>query len=199
VDDGVPISSATLHASWRSRCCLPKGSERLLTPVAANGAAMTSRRHEQRLRNDAQPCPEDRGRLEDYIVKSKRDKELRRWRTVTINSNDVAANRDKMMYHHVLEVLLDERSLLVRGICGMITEGNRILRWTGVWGWSWHGLYGIYKAPMENVLELKWWRKTRDTRCSPRIPLVWPEEGDRVTYANGWHSGRRFDLGRLRQ
>jgi hypothetical protein len=39
---------------------------------------MTSRRHEQRLQNDAQPCPKDRGRLEDYIVKSKRDKELRR-------------------------------------------------------------------------------------------------------------------------
>jgi hypothetical protein len=39
-----------------------------------------------------------------------------------MNSDDVAANSDKIMHDHVLEVGLDEESLVVQGIGEMITE-----------------------------------------------------------------------------
>jgi hypothetical protein len=38
-------------------------------------------------------------------------------------SDEVAANSDNMMHHHVLEVVLDETSLLAQGIYEVITEG----------------------------------------------------------------------------
>jgi hypothetical protein len=38
-------------------------------------------------------------------------------------SDEVAANSDNMMHHHVLKVVLDEISLLAQGICEVITEG----------------------------------------------------------------------------
>jgi hypothetical protein len=38
-------------------------------------------------------------------------------------SDEVAANSDNMMHHHVLEVFLDEISLLAQGIYEVITEG----------------------------------------------------------------------------
>jgi hypothetical protein len=43
-----------------------------------------------------------------------------------MNSNDVAADSDNMMHHHVLEEGLNEWSLRVRGIDEMITESDRI-------------------------------------------------------------------------
>jgi hypothetical protein len=45
-----------------------------------------------------------------------------------MNSNDIVAIGENMMQHHVLEVVLDERSLLVRGKDDMITKGDGILR-----------------------------------------------------------------------
>jgi hypothetical protein len=40
-----------------------------------------------------------------------------------MNSDDVVANHDNMIHHHVLEVVLDDISLLARGTDEMITEG----------------------------------------------------------------------------
>jgi hypothetical protein len=45
-----------------------------------------------------------------------------------MNSDEVAANSDNMMHHHVLRVVLDETSLLAQGIYEVITEGDGILR-----------------------------------------------------------------------
>jgi hypothetical protein len=41
-----------------------------------------------------------------------------------MNSDDVAANDDNMMHHHVLEVALESGSILVRGLVDMITHGD---------------------------------------------------------------------------
>jgi hypothetical protein len=43
-----------------------------------------------------------------------------------MNSDDVAANSDKMMHDHVLEVELEEGRLLVKGFYEMVTEGVKI-------------------------------------------------------------------------
>jgi hypothetical protein len=40
-----------------------------------------------------------------------------------MNSDDVAANSDKIMHDHVLEVALDEYRNLAEGISEVITEG----------------------------------------------------------------------------
>jgi hypothetical protein len=43
-----------------------------------------------------------------------------------MNFEDVAANNDDTMQHHVLEKGLGEGSILVEGIYEMITEGDMI-------------------------------------------------------------------------
>jgi hypothetical protein len=40
-----------------------------------------------------------------------------------MNSDDIAANSDNMMHHHV-EVVLESGSILVRGLVDMITHGD---------------------------------------------------------------------------
>jgi hypothetical protein len=45
-----------------------------------------------------------------------------------MNSDDAAVNSVNMMHGHVLEVALDERSLLVRGIDELMTGGDGIWR-----------------------------------------------------------------------
>jgi hypothetical protein len=46
--------------------------------------------------------------------------------TVSYRSNGDVANSDNMVHHHVLEVGLDEESLLVQGIGEVITEDDRM-------------------------------------------------------------------------
>jgi hypothetical protein len=41
-----------------------------------------------------------------------------------MNSDDVAANSDNMMHHHVLEVALESVSILVRVLVDMNTHGD---------------------------------------------------------------------------
>jgi hypothetical protein len=43
-----------------------------------------------------------------------------------MNSDDVAANSENMMHHHVLEVTLEAQSLLARGFDEVITDLVRI-------------------------------------------------------------------------
>jgi hypothetical protein len=43
-----------------------------------------------------------------------------------MNSDDVAANSDKIMHDHVLEVALDKEHLLVQGFDEKITESDGI-------------------------------------------------------------------------
>jgi hypothetical protein len=43
-----------------------------------------------------------------------------------VNSEDVVANHDNMIHHHVLEVVLEDISLPARGTNEMITEGFEI-------------------------------------------------------------------------
>jgi hypothetical protein len=45
-----------------------------------------------------------------------------------MNSNDIVAIGENMMQHHVLEVVIDERSRVLRGKEDMITKGDGILR-----------------------------------------------------------------------
>jgi hypothetical protein len=52
-------------------------------------------------------------------------------------------------HHPVLDVVHAEESLLVQGIYEMITKDDGILRWTRIWGWCWHGWYGLYIDPFE--------------------------------------------------
>jgi hypothetical protein len=45
-----------------------------------------------------------------------------------MNSDDVPANGENMMHHHVMDVFLDKRSFLVEVLVEMITHGDGIWR-----------------------------------------------------------------------
>lgn len=60
--------------------------------------------------------------------KRNRPKDSYTRRTGKMNFDDVAAISANSIHHHVLEVGLDEESILVQGINLMVTMGDRIWR-----------------------------------------------------------------------
>jgi hypothetical protein len=68
-----------------------------------------------------------------------------------MNSDDAAANNDKIMPDHVLEVSLEGVCLLVREIDEMIIENDKILEELEFEAVEWHCRCDLYMAYLEKL------------------------------------------------
>jgi hypothetical protein len=81
--------------------------------VSRLNGGMVSVEAQKQKQNITKSCPRGRRRLGEFTNKRNRAKDQHTGRTGPMNFDDVTVNNNNTMYHHVLEVALDKRSLLV--------------------------------------------------------------------------------------